>query len=370
MTFYTNIAFFATAQGLFLGLVLCCLQRGNRLANVLLGLLIIVFSLWMAEFAAYFTDAFFQVPHLLFSTVGLPLLFGPILFFYGRALRKKPLFTNRWDWLHFLPFLLHTIYYLPFFLQSAATKTDVFRQLINVDNPPEFSTYFYINESSKFLHLLIYLLLTQRKGLHATHHTWINTLVLGLSLFAVFDLSHLLGLFLFQYDYLFIIAKGMLFSGALVVYYIGYATLRQPTIIDGVPVVSTANSRYQKSSLNEEKAQKYLKQLLTKTEKEKYYLNSDLKLKDLAAAIDISTHHLSQILNEYLHKSFFDFINEYRVKAAQDMLRNPDLDHYTILSIAFDAGFKSKASFNAAFKKYTGQTPSGYRTINRSLGPS
>ena len=102
-----------------------------------------------------------------------------------------------------------------------------------------------------------------------------------------------------------------------------------------------------------------------KTEKEQIYLQEDLKLNHLAVELNISTHHLSQVLNEHLGKSFSDFINTYRIKHAQALLVNPAYQQHTILSIAFDSGFSNKASFNAAFKKYTGQTPSAFRKAHQ-----
>jgi len=371
MAFFTHITFFATAQGVFLSCVLLLLKRGNRLANSLLAVLILLYSLWMAEFAAYFTSYLFEVPHLLFATVGLPLLFGPLLLFYAQTLagRRKSIRTK--DIWHFLPFLLHTLYYLPFFFQSGADKILALQELRNVDAPPTFSMGFFINESFKFIHLLIYLLVVvhlfqplRKVGegpvLPRLSNRWFKQLLLALGLFVVVDLSHLLSIYLFHYDYLFGIAKLVLLSGTFVIYYLGYSTIRQPEITTGTLEEKPKRS-YQKSSLKSKQAQEYLRQLLEKMETDELFLNEDLKLTDLATEMGISTHHLSQVLNEYLQRNFADFINSYRVKKAQELLANPGYNQHTILSIAYDAGFKNKASFNAAFKKHSGQTPSQFR---------
>lgn len=377
MKLFTTIAFFAAAQGVFLCLVLFFLKRGNRSANTYLALLTLAFSLWIAEFAAYFTEHLYDFPHLLFATAGLPLLFGPLLLFYTQSLNGEKALNHQWDILHFLPFLLYILYHGPFYLESAAFKIENLKALQNMNNPPEFSYAFFTNESLKFLQLAIYLLVVMKcykkwknasqNDLQTYQLNWIKHLVLGLSLFALFDLSHLLELFLFQYDYLFGLAQVMLLSGAVVVYFIGYTTLKQPELIAGhlkiieKEAIKKPVIRYKKSSFDGEKAEVYIRQLLQKMEEEKLYLNEDLKLKTLAQSLDLSTHHLSQLLNEHLQKNYFDFVNEYRVKTAQDMLKNPDLSHFTILSIAFDSGFKNKATFNTAFKKHTGTTPSKYK---------
>jgi len=100
------------------------------------------------------------------------------------------------------------------------------------------------------------------------------------------------------------------------------------------------------------------------------YMNSeqpwrkiDLTLGELAAAIDLNPHHLSQIINSEFGKSFACFINEYRVNAACHSLTVSD--NKTIIEIALESGFASKSSFNALFKKHTGATPSEYRRMSR-----
>jgi AraC-like DNA-binding protein len=75
----------------------------------------------------------------------------------------------------------------------------------------------------------------------------------------------------------------------------------------------------------------------------------------------LSTHHLSQLLNQQLHITFYDYINQYRLEEVKQALWDPQEDHLTILALAFEAWFKSKSVFNEAFKKYTGITPSAYK---------
>lgn len=86
-----------------------------------------------------------------------------------------------------------------------------------------------------------------------------------------------------------------------------------------------------------------------------------MTLAQLAEQVNIPAHYVSQVINEKLATSFLDFVNGYRVKAAQAKLIDPKLSHYTILSIAYEAGFNSKSTFYTAFKKVTGMTPSQYR---------
>ena len=94
-------------------------------------------------------------------------------------------------------------------------------------------------------------------------------------------------------------------------------------------------------------------------EEQALYRNSDLTLATLAQQVGVSVHQLSETLNQYGGKNFNRFINEYRVaEVCQQLDRKSERK---LIDIALDAGFSSKSSFNAIFKKHTGQTPSAYR---------
>jgi AraC-like DNA-binding protein len=119
--------------------------------------------------------------------------------------------------------------------------------------------------------------------------------------------------------------------------------------------------KYSKSGLKENQAAAYLNRLISYVEDNKPYLNRDLSIHDLSLMTGIQRHHITQILNEKHRKNFFVFINEYRIKEVIARFSDPKYKHYTILAIAFDAGFNSKTTFNSIFKSQTGLTPSEYR---------
>ena len=93
---------------------------------------------------------------------------------------------------------------------------------------------------------------------------------------------------------------------------------------------------------------------------EKVYLEPELTLTDLAKRLKTNSAVLSRVVNQCYKMNFNDFINEYRVKEVKEQLANPSTKNLTILAIALDAGFNSKATFNRAFKKFTGQNPTDY----------
>ena len=94
---------------------------------------------------------------------------------------------------------------------------------------------------------------------------------------------------------------------------------------------------------------------------EKLFLDQELDLKSLADKLKLSSGYLSQIINKYEQKNFFDFINGYRVEEVKSKIPDPAYQHLSLLGIAFESGFKSKSTFNLAFKKHTGMTPSGFK---------
>ena len=96
------------------------------------------------------------------------------------------------------------------------------------------------------------------------------------------------------------------------------------------------------------------------TEK-KIFLDPALNLTSFAEWIDIAPYQLSKLINERFGKSFTNLINEYRVNEFIDRLNDPSYKDHSIYGIALDSGFKSKSSFNSAFKKITGKTPSEYK---------
>ena len=91
------------------------------------------------------------------------------------------------------------------------------------------------------------------------------------------------------------------------------------------------------------------------------YLDSNLTLASLARETEIPLHHLSQIINASLGQNFYDFINSQRIQEAQARLAAPGGCGANIAAIAFEVGFNTLSSFNAAFKKFTGMTPSQYK---------
>ena len=97
---------------------------------------------------------------------------------------------------------------------------------------------------------------------------------------------------------------------------------------------------------------------------EKVYKCPDLDLKSLSERLQTPSYLVTKAINEGLGLNFYELINRYRVEEVESLLINHDHKRFTLMAVAFDAGFNSKTTFNTVFKKMTGVTPSHYRSRN------
>jgi AraC-like DNA-binding protein len=160
------------------------------------------------------------------------------------------------------------------------------------------------------------------------------------------------------------------------IYWISYKVLSQLEIFSVIrgnsggqgqpaqPPVLTVHlpvKKYSNSGLGTEEMNRIIAALEQKMKADKSYLDPQLTIDELAAAINCSRHHLSQAMNEQLDHTFYDYINQYRVAEAKILLADPSRASHKIAAIAYDAGFNSISTFNDVFKKIAGQTPTQYR---------
>jgi AraC-like DNA-binding protein len=125
------------------------------------------------------------------------------------------------------------------------------------------------------------------------------------------------------------------------------------------PTNLAEQQKYKSSTLTNDQQKQTLEKLRHVLETEKLFLQSDFSLPQLADRLKLSVHIVSQVINDGLGKSFFEMAAEYRVEAAKQLLK--DQPNIKIEEIAEQVGYNSKSSFNTAFKKLTGMTPSEFR---------
>ena len=159
-------------------------------------------------------------------------------------------------------------------------------------------------------------------------------------------------------------------ASSLLLYWIGYQGLYRYSIVQDRILIRKSMQRGadrlvrqvvdSKSRLQEKHRQEFerVREYLVENRK---YLDPDLTLEKLANDQNVSSGHLSRIINLHGNSSFNDFINELRVAQAKVFLSDPDYNPYTIVSIGLECGFNSKSTFYAAFRKFTSMTPSQYR---------
>ncbi len=122
----------------------------------------------------------------------------------------------------------------------------------------------------------------------------------------------------------------------------------------------TNEDKYKNYKLSDEECKRLIKILDKEMMKNKLYTNKSLKIADLANVANTSSHALSYVFNQYLQKTYYDYINEYRVEEFKSAIQKEKYSKYTLEALSEHCGFSSRASFFRSFKKVTGITPNEY----------
>lgn len=321
-----------------------------------------------------------EYPHLLALDECFPILQGPIMFVYVLVMINEEGKLKPVHLLHGLPFLIVSLYFfIDFYSLGAEEKLSYYLELSE-------SPSFVLIITSILNNLLgpVYVVLSlwklrnhERNISHRFSYTeeidlkWLKYVLAGIGVvWAIVLLSYIMDFFTSNEE----LGNQMIYGSlTLAVFFLGYFGIKQHAIYTPTPAPSlpqpneavvekevTETDRYKNSGLKKEAAERHLRELLEYMEAEKPYLNGKLSLKEVAQHLDISVNHLSQVINEQLRKSFFDFINTYRVEEVKRLLNESKHEQLTLLAVAYDSGFNSKSSFNGIFKKVTGITPSQY----------
>lgn len=307
-----------------------------------------------------------------FSIGLIPLTFGPFLYLYTKSLmlnlKKLPFI----DYLHFLPFAFLTLMYFIFFQDKLAFESGylIFR---NDGYTAARIIYGLIFVFSVFYYsiLTLYVINRYRKVKYDRFSYFSSNNMLNwlyflsaffMAMYIVFTIMALYNIFagikFFEIEYFSDL------SLILLTFSVSYFGIKQnylfQTHIEEKVLKST--KKYKNSSLSEEIKADYINKIMEFMSSEKPHLNPELTIQDLSKQLNITRHHLTEILNNELGKNFFNFINEYRVAEVKKRLLDNKFTHLTIVAIAFDSGFNSKSTFNSIFKQQTGKPPSKWRS--------
>ncbi len=306
----------------------------------------------------------------------ISLTYGPLLFLYVRHMTLPTLRFSPWNALHFVPFII-------FFAISVILREEpIFDDLSGFFVIDRFiplrifySVCFFLSVTGYSILSFIEIRQHQKRLRDVVSYTsakitlnWLKIISITfytgyVVVFILGGINIIAGLLPFD-PYILTFAFISIFSFA----YSFYA-IKQPEMLDYPVAVkeddngndSAGVEKYARSGLRADLAEEYLTRLLHYMDDEKPYLDGDMTINDLSRKTGIPRHHITEVLNEKHHRNFFSFVNEYRIREVISRISDPKYQHYTILAIAFDAGFNSKSTFNTFFKTYTGKTPSAYR---------
>ena len=350
------------AQALLLAIVLFTIRRGNRIANRLLGALVVTIAITVSASVLRDTDYFRVFPHLTRINHPFDFLGAPLLFLYIKALISQSKILEKKAYLHFLPAVACALFLTPYYLQSAAYKLAYHSSV----------QWYYYRSAFVLLQFLIYfgfmiaMLVRYSRKLNTRSGRSEKAVLFQVRFLIISFLSlWVIGILRYAIDlrYPAYIPQTVLILpvvATFVVYSLVYLSITTPEVLDA-DKDPAPERKYQKSTLTQERAERYLAKLRRAMDDEKLYTDGDLTLQSLAAKLGIPAQHLSQVVNEKLNQNILDFINLYRVEEAKRRLLDPARSHLTILSIAEEVGFNSKSSFNSVFKRYTNTTPSEFR---------
>jgi AraC-like DNA-binding protein len=325
--------------GLFFSVFLLVTKKNQPLANSFLAIYLLAFSLRIGK--SLFFNYFPIDPVIRNVFLGVLLAIGPSLWFYTK-LRYNPkenVSATKVLW-----------HYLPMFLVIA------FCWLIPNDSSP-LARFFYI---SYIVHIVLYTayalywLNRQVKRSAASGKlkitTWLNAfLIVTLVIVGIY---FLISIRVIPY-YL-----GMAFFFSLVILFFSGWALRNPYLF------KVEIAKYSNSNLTLDTASVLVERLEALMNSEKLYLNPDLTLAKVSKELNVQSKQLSQAINQVKDVNYSQYITNFRIEEAKLLLSSETHKNHKIAAIAYDSGFNSLSSFNAAFKKLTKQTAAQYRKQN------
>ncbi|MCB0279492.1 MAG: helix-turn-helix transcriptional regulator [Calditrichaeota bacterium] len=266
------------------------------------------------------------------TNLGITLHFaiGPLFYFYTKSRIDQGYRLSNKDYLHFLPSLI--LFILVFVYHNSFWSLGVLR-------------LHYLHIVAYYLLSIRLYLLTIAKEPDFSNRLW--SLKITLIVLAILMLIYSPILY-FYID----LTDALLFYGAG--FYLVYLMIRYNGQLR--PIV-----KYKNSTLSQEKAEKLKSDLDQMMSAEKIYLDSKLTLQRLAEKLSVNMRYLSQCINEYYQQSFTDYINSLRIEEVKLQIQDDRNSQYKIAYLAYNCGFESISSFNTAFKKFTGMTPSQFK---------
>ncbi len=364
----------------FISLILS--KKGKQLRDYLLAFFIFLLGTFLLIKYMFQFDLFNSYPIIIYLDICYWVLLGPTLYIYTLVSSKGENHLRINYVYTLIPALLVVICFSEFIFGNPTGLFNSPRGEFSLIVEIGFAIWLY---NSPIFYFLTIMAIRKHQKQIKNHFSfsksidlkWLNYLTHGFGLFIILLVFRELIEYIINWSFPFGnygISLGVVF---IYIFGIGFYGYKQGGIFDAYLVeekqsikqllpnagLATAKSHlsYKKSGLNEDEAQAILDKLKSLMHSEQPYLESELHLAGLAVMVDVSKHNLSQAINEYLNKNFFDFINEYRIEYIKGLLSDQASNQYKIVSLAYDSGFSSKSTFYKIFKKSEGMTPAEYR---------
>jgi len=360
------LSFLIAFQLLFVGIFLITHKKGNRRNNILLSTVFFMIAWNMGDLTLQMNGVTLKWEFLQHIDDCFFLIYGPIFYLYTQGVIFRDFKLSSRNVLHLTPYLLLTISILSVGNLIPNPSKEIFIS--------DFPWQFYLVSSLMYVHFFVYLGLSYKslwkyRLVIKNKYSQIDQINLDWLSFALNTFGLLAFISLIQ-NFIVLAENRTIFMVTLVLllififYFVNKVilkALRQPEIFVGI--AQTETTKYLGSNLTPSQIKEYKKQLVTLIGTEKPFLNPQVSLTDLSAKLSVSTKQLSQVINQSFNKNFFDFINSYRIQEVQQILKESKDDKLTVLEAMYEAGFNSKSSFNTAFKKETGLTPTEFRKM-------
>ena len=309
---------------------------------------------------------FFRQYALNLFYLGIPLayVYSPLFYLYVIfTLNYRKKFRTA-DLMHFLPGAVFFVY----ILVSFTFRPLPYKNAILDRGGPSFLDYSEILTALVHVQVLIYLVFTilkirkTRKEIlnfysssSKANFSWISNILGSMVCLWLLDVAR----FFVELKHERIInsVEIILFSGFVVFsYFFIYKALTSGTFI---PEITTSNS--QQYSLSARSRETYYEKLRKLMDEQKLFLDPELTLSKLSDSTKIPVRSLSEVINTRVGQNFYDYINSYRIREALDIFTSSTGKQKTVLEVLYESGFNNKSSFNQAFKKQTGHTPTEFR---------
>lgn len=359
--------------------ILVFMKKGKTYSDYLLGSWFLFIMIHMLLVNGLFWNAFndYPYPNLIGTEISLVAVHPIWLFLYVLSY-TNPNVRNYKALLHLIPIvILNLVLLYTFYLRAEADKIASFQQALEengyIDTELEVSVLLVISISIAYLIASHWLLIRHKKkiknqfsSLDGKDLKWLKVLFYGIaSVIAINILSE------WNRNYWDVIPAdlGDYMGNAIIVLgisYVGFNGIRQRSIFTNESYPDNNRRLNKQTSPDKEQVlptvdmENDYEKLMKFMKNEKPYREENLNLDALALRTGFRSRYLSEIINQKARMNFFDFVNSYRTNEFKDRIRLPENAHFTLLSIAYDCGFSSKATFNRVFKKHTGFTPSEF----------